>query len=245
MKYCILALVILLCIGGCGGGGGGGGNVSPNLTFRAHPTIASGSVLQIAFDSWDQDGDTTNIVFYGDNIGSTGFNGFQIGTVIDPDPLTSFGVFSWDVSGVPDDLYFIYGTISDGVNPIVTSEYRWKPVIVFHGSEPPAYAVLNSAPSGSSGLINISYDVYFANVSSLDLVLIVEYRGGLAGPTWTPATTQGTTTPLSEGSKSIYWDSATDELGMSATYRIRISIQNTGTGVLGPPDMSSTFTVTN
>ncbi len=243
MKYYILAFALLFCIGGCDGGGGGA-NVPPDLLCRPHPTIASGSILTIGFDSWDQDS-TTSIVFYADT-DSVGFDGVQIGTAIDS--ITSGAVFPWDVSGVADGLYFIYGTISDGVNPIVTSEYRVKPVIVFHsGSEPPAYAVLKFAPSGSSGLINILYDVWFSNTTSwLDLVLIVEYRGGLAGATWIPATTQGTTTPLSEGSKSIYWDSATDEPGMNASdYQIRISIQNTGTGVLGPPDVSSSFTVIN
>lgn len=250
MRYYTLVLAMLFCIGGCdgdGGAGGGGGNVPPTLIFANERVFGGDVFIGIRFTATDPDSAAT-ITFFADT-DQFGFDGFPVVDIngnMTRAERDQTETFSWDTIGISEGLYFIYGTISDGVNPTVTAAYRYNPVIVCHSCtswDYPAYAVISFIPSGQSGLISIQYDLW---VDGPYQNLLVEYRGGSAGASWVPATVQGQTTLLETGPQTIFWDSAADEFGVTANdYEIRISAQNAGTGVYGPPDMSDPFEASN
>jgi hypothetical protein len=69
--------------------------------------------------------------------------------------------YSWDTSNVPDGSYYIYGTIDDGVNPVVVS-YSTVPLVINHTEchipaagdwQLPKSCTLTSSASAPAGVI--------------------------------------------------------------------------------------------
>jgi len=112
-------------------------------------------------------------------------------------------------------------------------------------SAPPAPdtpVVKNVSASGASGNITVTYDLEDPQDDTCSI--LVEYRGGTAGATWTAALVYGQTQGLVPGAgKSITWLSATDEAGtLATTCEIRITPSDAATGTAGT---SASFALDN
>jgi hypothetical protein len=83
--------------------------------------------------------------------------------------------------------------------------------------------VANVSITGTSGEINVKYDL-FDDESDICSIR-VEYKGGIAGTQWCPASITGTTSGLAPaGNLSLIWNSKADEpLMYSEDYVIRIT----------------------
>lgn len=243
MKFLMIIISYLFLIAGCSGGSGGGsggGNVAPSLDFTSSniiDAIVPTTSPAIQYRSFDPD-DIATITFYVDT-DPVGFDGIAIGSAPEQDGNATF---FWTRNFVTEGIHFIYATVDDGVNPIVTSAYRDAPIIA-HIGEAPAYATIIDPPIRASAVVIIDYDIWSVGGP---LNIFVEYRGGSVGPTWTPATTSGLTTGLSSGPAWINWESEIDESGITAAdYQVRISVQNAGSGLIGPWGESPVFSAAN
>ena len=240
MKYLPLIFSLLL-IGGCddGGSGGSGGSSLPSLQFTGSRVIGAQQGAPIEFYATDPDSVATISFFYDDD--DRDFDGTLIPFGVQEND--SNGVYTWDVSALPEGLYFVYGIIDDSVNPPVTSTYRPHPFIVSFGSNIPPYITFD-APTGSQpGPAVIWYDLWADTIGQLNVY--ADYRGGSVGSSWAPATLRNNL-GIPDGPSSLIWDSNIDEAGVSASdYQLRLWAEDLATGAIGPIFTSGPFTVNN
>ena len=86
----------------------------PQITLEnpSKPVITASGPILINWKDHDPDSDAVIALYY-DTYGS-GFNGTLLADGIMEDPNGPAGSFLWDIDGVRDGTYYVYGTIRDG-----------------------------------------------------------------------------------------------------------------------------------
>lgn len=132
------------------------------------------------------------------------------------------GYYNWDARALPNSTRYRFRvTVSDGDDASVAVSDGYFAISNPNGNQYPV--VSGVYLTGSTGDITVNFDLFDTEGDSC--ALVVEYRGGRQGSTWTPATVYGDTTATApSGGKTLTWRSALDEpLNSAADYRIRIT----------------------
>jgi hypothetical protein len=116
-------------------------NVPPEITLLepGAPVLTNGDTVLIRWDDSDPDSNADVSLFYDTN--ASGEDGTLIVSGLKEDPDGASDTYLWDISGIPDGTYYVYGTIDDGTSQ--AASYSPFPVVIDRtppalSAEPPA-----------------------------------------------------------------------------------------------------------
>ncbi|MDI6794036.1 MAG: hypothetical protein QME81_14440 [bacterium] len=107
----------------------GGANTPPTITIIEPPAGGDTADTEYVIYWQDADPDDNALVSLYYDLDDTGYDGVEIVTGISEDNPAA--TYLWDISGMPEGSYYIYGVITDGVNP-PDYDYSDGPLTIEH-----------------------------------------------------------------------------------------------------------------